>query len=1031
MTAPSAAAPSEQPDRDQPETVELRVHGVHNTSPASMLGLDPLDVGQVAGDGLTGVYRARPGVDLPFRDTDELAEHRVSVEAYSWGALTSGVRGALGWVKRALWLLLLPFALANLAYWARLRMAEDSGTARWGARATRLGALLLTVFMVLTPCLLGVDLVAWQCYRGGSPGCSLPGRLDFMARMWPAQRLAMGSLVPLAVVGVLWALSRTTMMRYEESTTRLTPATTGGVLRHPKLWEGATRTRQLQRVHLTVALGVIVAFSGLHVLAVDPARPVRVWLTLGAAVVLTATATGWAMVIHPDDIDFFRLHTSRVVAWRRRAFPATWQQAGREKLPEWLLWAAVGVTALHLLGLLTLTDALVETGDFTGHNMWFITVFVTLTAVHLSIFTGGRMPTRRAIAVVIAVFALGLLALAIHLQPDWLPDGALPEVAGGLVLLVLWGALAGWHYRQGRVHTAEAWNGAGASVLLAAAAWVALLFTTAIVTAGADYLNGTSHAVDDLVSHSSVKARQAAEAYPLDPRSPDDYVAAGDVTAEHAIVHVVDGELVVVSGEVRMESLYQPSEERTGPLADLARALDSTRIASGTVDLPTPALALADSCVRRTDSTDATCSAEDGDFVVAGTLPLPGQQLRIQAAGGKVTLQVDKPPASPLVIPQVLIWTPLIQLTWLIVVVGYAVGAVLRFRRAQPAVDALLGRDLDIAQRDHAAAGKKRLRAAFLHRAERLLDGIGAITAVLALALIALSAIGRPPWDVWAWTSNIATLAMYVVALLALALLFLASRIRTSESARKGVGVLWDLTTFWPRAAHPLAPPCYAERVVPELRTRLNWALRQSPLPGARPRNLVVLSGHSQGSAIVTALLSRLSRAELSRIRVITYGSQIRALYGRIFPRVFGPDEIGYVPTPGPSLLGDAFPDAYPTEQAPSPYVVPQQDDALGDDEWADRPLMARVFLAGGDWANLFRRTDGLGFRVFSDVDQEPDHYVPEVPERGLGDPGPEVMSHSGYQHSPVYRQVLAGWTHERVVEEPEGTLGLPVLPPP
>ena len=105
------------------ETVELRVHGVHGTSPGAMLGVADGDVGQVAGDGLTGIYRVKDGV-LPYRN---LAGTNVSVEAYSWGALTSGVQGILGWVKRALWLLLLPFALVNLAYWARLELGGASG----------------------------------------------------------------------------------------------------------------------------------------------------------------------------------------------------------------------------------------------------------------------------------------------------------------------------------------------------------------------------------------------------------------------------------------------------------------------------------------------------------------------------------------------------------------------------------------------------------------------------------------------------------------------------------------------------------------------------------------------------------------------------------------------------------------------------------------------------------------------------------------------------------------------------------------
>ena len=1032
-----ADTPGPTPPTAAAEVVEIRVHGVHGTSPQSMLGLRRDEVRQVAGDGLTGVFRARPGVPLPGRDLDGSG---VSVEAYSWGALTSGVRGVLGWLKRALWLLLLPFALANLSYWARLRLHEDSGTARWGARASRLGALLLTVFMVLTPCLVGIDLVGWQCYRGDSPGCHLPGALDFMAGLTAEERLALGCLVPLAVLGLLWALSHATLARYEACTGEPMPAFHQDVLRHPRLWRGATRTRQLQQVHLTVGLAVVVGFSGGHVLAVAGRPPTALWATVVASAAVAVTSAAWSMVIQPDDIDYFPDHTSRIVTLRRR-LPRRLTTWLRTRLPWWGLLVTIALTALHLLALVLVDTSMDASKDFVGHNLWFVGVFVALTAVHLSVFTGGRMPSVAAIAVVVTVFALAGLAVAIHLDAPGLPHGRLSAAIALSVLALVWSGLVVWHVAQRKAYADVAWNGAGASVVLAAAVWVALLFTTGVVTGAANHLNGPDHGVADLISTSDTSARAAALGAPAAARGShgagpaiDRFQATGDVAADHAIVTVAGSRVVVVAGSLTMATLLEPAGDTPLPAQrTLARALDSTRVSRAWLTLPDATLRIADSCVRSADLThaddpavqDLTCTAEDDDFVPAGALPVPGGSVLVLAHDSPVTLTVADRPARPLVVPQVLIWSPIIQLVWLVLVAVFAGAALLRFRATRTDLADRLLQDADIDERDRPAVRKARRAAALAHRAERLLDGIGSITAFLALALIALSATGRPPWDVWEWTRNIATLSMYVALALGVAVLFVGSQLRTSESTRRSVGVLWDLTTFWPRAAHPLAPPCYAERVVPELHTRLDWVLR------AHPDNLVVLSGHSQGSAILTAVVSRLQRADLVRVRVITYGSQLRALYGRVFPRVLGHAALGYRRTTTPPDLGVAFPDAGSVDPAPAPYDVPEPDGGLPDAEWAARPLFDRVFLAGGEWANLFRRADPLGFRVFSDTDDEPDHWVPEVPPVGCGDPGPTVLGHGGYQHSLVYREIVTQWTGEPLVTEARGTGSGPGLPEP
>jgi len=95
-------------------------------------------------------------------------------------------------------------------------------------------------------------------------------------------------------------------------------------------------------------------------------------------------------------------------------------------------------------------------------------------------------------------------------------------------------------------------------------------------------------------------------------------------------------------------------------------------------------------------------------------------------------------------------------------------------------------------------------------------------------------------------------------------------------TVRRIVGVAWDLGTFWPRTAHPLAPPCYAMRAVPELVVRAGWL--SSPSGGA------VLCGHSQGSVLLAATVLQTPPEALPRLALLTYGCPLRRLYGRLFP---------------------------------------------------------------------------------------------------------------------------------------------------
>ncbi|MFB6841317.1 hypothetical protein [Streptomyces sp. NPDC056361] len=190
--------------------LELLVHGVGGATPQDMLD-DPRTV-RITGDRTAAMYRR--GDDLDAEDHPERYAARPVPEAYVWSNLTSG-DGA-----RALWLLLLPFMVANLAHWMRPPARNRPGLVRLYGVLVRLVALTLTVLLTAAACEVALDLTAWQC--AGTAGCadtySWLGFLSAGRGGWwsvPGRRLVLASLVPVVLVGLLWYLSNRTWSAYE------------------------------------------------------------------------------------------------------------------------------------------------------------------------------------------------------------------------------------------------------------------------------------------------------------------------------------------------------------------------------------------------------------------------------------------------------------------------------------------------------------------------------------------------------------------------------------------------------------------------------------------------------------------------------------------------------------------------------------------------------------------------------------------------------------------------------------------------
>ncbi|GAA2021477.1 hypothetical protein [Nocardiopsis rhodophaea] len=279
--------------------VELRIHGVSGGEAEELLDVEPAM--RVSGDSLAGFFRWR-------RKPDTELEDDVPREIFAWGNLTSGR------ASRALWLLLFPFMLVNIAYWmrpgrpgdrpGRVRRIADGG---YGT-AVRLLALSLTMLLTLTAAGVGMDLVGWQC-SGYSEKCAqLRPLLDFLSSpgspmATPGWALAIGALLPLLVIAVLWQLSRRTESVYEvvEPPHRPLPHAKAP-LSDPEFWQNSRTMGRLRSAHVAAAIAAVTTLLLAPALGYDRAADSPVAGTvLSVLVALTFTGSALSVLIPGTD----------------------------------------------------------------------------------------------------------------------------------------------------------------------------------------------------------------------------------------------------------------------------------------------------------------------------------------------------------------------------------------------------------------------------------------------------------------------------------------------------------------------------------------------------------------------------------------------------------------------------------------------------------------------------------------------------------------------------------------------------------
>lgn len=432
------SGPAQRPEAAE-IALELLVHGVGGTTPEEMLD-DPRTV-RISGDDTAAVYRRLDDADAERRPDDYRG--KPVPEAYVWCNLTSG-NGT-----RALWLLLLPFMVVNLAHWMRPATRGRTRTVRLYGLLVRLTGLTLTVLLVAAACEVALDLAAWQC--AGTRACAeAHSWLGFLSPelsgngWWsrPGRRLALAALVPAGLTGLLWYLSHRTWSAYESQqpmSRRPEPAEETGRtgLGRPGFWYGRRLVARLRAAHTAAGFLTVTAAVGGPAARLDrePAGPAvlgSLGLLLYASLVVGAVVVLW-------------------VVCRRGRSEHRLDQELDATLVRGLPLGSIVLLALTLLYAGWSRPGWHSTGRLPGDTTFGALAFsqgllVILLAVVARVLNRGRPDTRTAMrglagpAVAMLACALGAVMSGGVAQrvADWLDDtrGSLP----GPPVLLTWQA---------------------------------------------------------------------------------------------------------------------------------------------------------------------------------------------------------------------------------------------------------------------------------------------------------------------------------------------------------------------------------------------------------------------------------------------------------------------------------------------------------------------------------------------------------------------------------------------------------------
>lgn len=950
----------------EPGVTEIRVHGVGGTAPEALL--EQTGIHQVTGDDKAGLFRGvRP------------EPHR-TVEAYSWGGLTARSR------SRALWILLLPFSLVNLAGWMVEPAREydtDGGSytahtwqrtagIRWHETAVLVIGMLTTGMYVAWVALLTVNTIAFQC--GAIAECRMgrwylqPFNHDLFIDH-AGRRVVLGLAVPLALLALFWILGQVSRNRYDAYQFAEDAAPdghdaerSGSVVALPGFWEADVWQRALASLHVAAVLSALSAMLGWAVFGFEQDLVVDVVPDVGLPLLGVATVFGLACVA-----------LVAVASLRAELLPGDrtpWME--RASLVALVSAGALFVLACVATWQLEVTDAALVRSvegvatprfDYWGFGWAPILLFGAAAAgvFGFSLIQMWRWFVWRQIYLDQLIVPLMLLCIAAWPFLPWIAVGASTLV--GLVV-----ALAVARSRGRWVATG------GAPPDLRAELWRAGVSLLVIVSAVVCYVVSTAVSGDEALAW---------------PR----LAPVLTFSALLAVLTLVRTSVPVVR--------WWPGLEPT-PLG--------ARLAA--VAIPGAILAAGYGMTRSFDRPEWFLGGVALSWVVLAVVWLAqfpfdawrwngpsavavmGLSLLMGAFAGGILRMVDVLNGDGTAVG--LLATPIYQ--WL--AVAFVVCMLAGFGGiAVWYVLVRLGVRGADARRDGEALPEAVRAVDVTVTVIALLMATGTVAYLLALyedpGIGAIATwIDRGVADDW---RGVVTVSSWVVVAMITAGFVAVRRGLRDYAFRARLGVLWDVISFWPRSFHPFAPPAYATRAVPELVNRVTEIAEASGAgtgdgnpDGAAPRGgVTVLSGHSQGSVLSLAITVMLRPHIARRTWLITHGSPLVRFYQTYFPRYFPP-----------SLL-----------------------------EHAARRLGSTDTARDGSWLNFWRRTDPIGGPIFARRRWSEDelacppeavraclatapHGIADLPDVCLADPvaspaspfapRPTPRGHSGYMADPM-----------------------------